>query len=156
MEPWQFSVGIDMKKISSSAIGTSETATKPIINESDLSHTYWENARKGLFVVQICASCGQSRHYPKYLCANCLSDSFHWKTIENKGTIHSWTVCHHAFHPAFKPDLPYILVSVDMNETGIRALGIWRGNSELKIGLPALAHFVNASESRVELFFESP
>ena len=53
------------------------------------------------------------------------------------GRVHSWTVTHHAFHPGFKPDLPYTLVTVDLDE-GVRMNAQLRGldPTELRIGLP--------------------
>ena len=42
-----------------------------------------------------------------------------WLDASGNGRVHSWTVTHHAFHPGFKPDLPYTLVTVDLDE-GVR------------------------------------
>ncbi len=54
-----------------------------------------------------------------------------------RGEVHSWTVAHHAFHPGFIGELPYVLVVVDLEE-GVRALGRLRGvpSPEIRIGLP--------------------
>jgi len=42
-----------------------------------------------------------------------------WVQASGRGTIHSWTRTHHAFLPAFRSDVPYILVTVDLQE-GLR------------------------------------
>ena len=44
---------------------------------------------------------------------------------------------HYAFHPGFKGDLPYILVTVDMDE-GVRMNAQVRGivEADLRVGLP--------------------
>jgi len=126
---------------------------KPKYKASELSQTFWENAKLNIFVVQQCKSCQSTRHYPQYLCSHCLSDSYQWKDIENHGKVHSWTVCHHAFHPGFKADLPYTLVTVDMNEPGVRAMGIWRGKSDLQIGMPAKGQFIETNQGGIELIF---
>jgi uncharacterized OB-fold protein len=42
-----------------------------------------------------------------------------WAKVSGKGTIHSWTTCHHAFHDSFRGQLPYVLVIVDLDE-GVR------------------------------------
>jgi uncharacterized OB-fold protein len=60
-------------------------------------------------------------------------------------------VCHHAFHPGFAAELPYTLVTVDLEE-GVRALGRWQGGA-LKIGTRVQARF-QLSPGRSELVFE--
>jgi uncharacterized OB-fold protein len=68
------------------------------------------------------------------------------------GVIHSWTVSHHAFHPSFVAELPYTLVTVDLDE-GVRALGRWVGPAELCIGMPVFGAF-EAREGGVDLVFK--
>jgi uncharacterized OB-fold protein len=64
-----------------------------------------------------------------------------------RGSVHSWTVAHHAFHPAFKNDLPYTLVTVDLEE-GPRALGRLdvSAGKKLRIGLPVRVRFEAGAE----------
>ena len=42
-----------------------------------------------------------------------------WIEASGRGVIHSWTISHHAFHPAFKSEVPLALVTVDLDE-GVR------------------------------------
>jgi uncharacterized OB-fold protein len=51
--------------------------------------------------------------------------------------VHSWTVVHHPFHPAFRPELPYVLVTADLPE-GVRLLAQLRGAGlvALRPGVP--------------------
>jgi uncharacterized protein len=122
----------------------------PPINE--LSRPYWEAAAQGRLLVQTCAACGQWRHYPRLLCDRCYSSAVQWKQSSARGKVHSWTVSHHAFHPAFKGELPYPLVTIDLDE-GVRALGRWRGDAgRLAIGLPVEGAF-EAREGGVDLVF---
>ena len=102
-------------------------------------------------MLQCCAVCGKVRHYPRLLCDSCYSDQVVWKPASGTGTIHSWTVAHHAFHPAFKAELPYVLVTVDLDE-GVRALGRWRGTPALSLGQPVQGGF-EAREGGVDLVF---
>ena len=44
-----------------------------------------------------------------------------WQKASGEAKIHSWTIAHHAYHPAFKASLPYTLVTADLAE-GIRIL----------------------------------
>lgn len=121
----------------------------PPINE--LSRPYWDAAAQGRLVLQCCAACGKTRHYPRLLCDHCFSDATTWRAASGRGKLHSWTVSHHAFHPAFKDELPYVLVTVDLDE-GVRALGRWQGPAEMTIGQPVQGVF-HAREGGVDLVF---
>lgn len=124
---------------------------RPAPQQSELARPYWEAAADGRLVLQSCAACGKVRHYPRLLCDACYSDAVDWKAASGRGTIHSWTVAHHAFHPAFAAELPYALVTVDLDE-GVRALGRWRGEAALSLGQPVQGAF-EARQGGVDLVF---
>ena len=137
---------------------TTSTATpapaavpKPTPATSELARPYWEAAAQGRLVLQSCSACGKIRHYPRLLCDACYSDAVTWIPSKAIGAIHSWTVAHHAFHPAFAAELPYTLVTVDLDE-GVRALGRWRGDAAMSIGLRVKGVF-EAREGGVDLVF---
>jgi len=113
---------------------------KPVPHETELSKPYWDAARQGVLKIQKCGNCGAVRHYPQLVCPECFSRDYDWIATSGRSALHSWTVCHHAFHAAFKDELPYILATVDLEE-GPRALGRLVGiePEDLKIGL-ALSH----------------
>lgn len=128
--------------------------TKPAPHPSALTQPYWDGAAQGELRIQHCAACGNPRHYPRHICDACHSFDVTWKPASGRGTVHSWTVAHHAFHPGFKDDLPYTLVVVDLPE-GVRALGRFseptgRG---LYIGLPVRLSFATSSGSYALLIF---
>lgn len=120
----------------------SETQGKPIPHTTPESQAYWDSAEQGKLRLQRCASCGKVRHYPQLVCASCYSLAVEWIEASGRGLVHSWTVAHHAFLPAFKPDLPYILVTVDLAE-GPRALGRldMASRDRLHIGLAVAVSF---------------
>jgi uncharacterized protein len=117
-----------------------EKILKPKVEPSDMSRPYWDAAAKGRLTLQGCGQCGLKRHYPQLLCSQCYSDNVVWSEASGRGIIHSWTVAHHAFHPGFAADLPYTLVTIDLEE-GVRALGLWRSEVTPKIGLPVHGQF---------------
>ena len=124
---------------------------KPLPQPTELSRPYWEAAAEGRLIVQHCAVCDKPRHYPRLLCDTCYADTVVWKPASGAGRVHSWTVAHHAFHPAFAVDLPYTLVTVDL-DAGVRALGLWRGVTPT-IGQSVQGRFLLEAEAP-ELLFE--
>jgi uncharacterized OB-fold protein len=135
---------------STTNLAVADMPARPSPKITPLSAPYWEAAAQGRLLLQKCAYCGKVRHYPRMLCDACYSASTCWVQASGSGKVHSWTVCHHAFHPSFVGELPYTLVTVDLEE-GVRALGRWHGTS-LAIGDPVLAHFDQHIEGP-ELFF---
>lgn len=122
------------------------TSSKPVAVPSEVSLPFWEAAQRGEFVLQTCIQCHQVRHYPTHLCPSCHSDQVRWQTAQGIGTVHSWTHCHHVFHPGFAAQVPYTLVTIDLPE-GVRALGTWQGTQALRIGMAVKVFFENTEAS---------
>ncbi|MEJ7931400.1 Zn-ribbon domain-containing OB-fold protein [Ramlibacter sp. AN1015] len=94
------------------------SASNYLVPEPDAgpdTQPYWDGLRDGRFLVQKCRGCGKRRHYPRPLCDRCHSFDTEWVSVEGRGTVHSWTVCHHAFLPAFKDRVPYLMVIADID-----------------------------------------
>lgn len=118
---------------------------RPLPEPTAETQPYWAALREHRLVLQQCAACGSVRHYPRPLCDACYSDEVSWKESAGRGQVHSWTVAHHAFHPAFKSQTPYTLVTVELPE-GVRLVAPWRGPQEgLKLGLPVRLLFEDVS-----------
>ena len=113
------------------------SAHKPVPKANDVSQPYWDALKRGALAVQRCKGCDTLRHYPRLVCDRCYSLESEWTDVSGRGTVHSWTVTHHAFHPSFAGELPYTLVIVDLEE-GVRAMGRLRGASDatVRIGMP--------------------
>jgi uncharacterized protein len=103
---------------------------------------YWDGLLQGRLRLQRCADCGKIRHYPRPMCDACWSMNTDWIDASGTGTVHSWTITHYAFHPGFKGDLPYVLLTVDLPE-GVRMNAQARGidPSQLRVGLPVVIAF---------------
>jgi len=105
------------------------------------SAPYWAGLREGRLLIQRCIACGRLRHYPRSVCDACFSMQCDWIEASGRGSIHSWTRTHHAFLPVFKPDLPYVLVTVDLEE-GPRMNARLRGDGQdPAIGAPVICRF---------------
>src|SRR5262245_39276441 len=109
---------------------------------------YWDGLRAHRLVLQRCSDCGWFRHYPIPVCDACWSVRVGWVEASGQGRVHSWTTTHHAFHPGFKADLPYTLVTVDLDE-GVRMNAQFRGPdaAALRIGLPVRVAFEPATDT---------
>ena len=108
---------------------------------------YWDGLNERRLRLQRCVDCGKVRHYPRPVCDACWSMNVAWRDASGNGRVHSWTVTHHAFHPGFKEELPYTLVTVDLDE-GVRMNARLRGlaATELRIGLPVRIDYEPAAD----------
>ncbi len=122
----------------------SESYDGPLPEPTLESRPYWEALKENRLLLQRCSECGVIRHYPRPMCSHCHSMTSEWIEASGRGQVHSWTVTHHPFHPAFKESVPYVLVTVDLDES-VRMQSQLRGAQpdDLRIGLP------------VEVFFEA-
>src|SRR5262249_19795209 len=67
-------------------------------------------------VIQRCDECRRYRHPPVPLCPHCLSTKLDAVPVSGRGTVYTFTVAEQAFHPFFADKLPYIIVSVALEE----------------------------------------
>lgn len=70
----------------------------------------------GEITLQVCAACGVVQHPPEEVCHGCGSMSFTTRAVAPSGTVHSYTVAHHAVHAALEPFVPYAVVLVSLTE----------------------------------------
>lgn len=107
-----------------------------------MSAPYWDFLKQHQLRVQKCSNCGTLRHYPRPLCDKCYSFDYAWQEISRKGAVHSWAVSHHAFHPGFKREAPYLTVTVDMDD-GVRMHAPLQGppDTPLQIGTRVTLEF---------------
>ena len=112
-----------------------------------VSEAYWAGAARNEFVVQRCDSCGTVRHYPRILCSTCYSFDWSPAPAAPTGTVYSWTVAHHVFDPTVTTEVPYTLVTVDMN-VGVRVIGRFDSDVAPTAGQAVVLEFRNALEFR--------
>ncbi len=86
--------------------GVSTPATEP----------YWHAAAKGRLQVQKCGSCGHVQHYPRTMCSTCWSEDLQLVDAAGTGTIFTYTVVHQPGHAAWRPQTPYVLALIQLDE----------------------------------------
>ena len=110
------------------------------------SQPYWDGLKDRRLMLQQCGECGTIRHYPRPVCDQCFSMEVAWTEASRRGTVHSWSVSHHAFHPSFKEALPTTFVTVDLEEK-VRLVGILRDpDATLSVGMPVEVCFEDAAD----------
>ena len=96
--------------------GDSKTVTRPMPPRTELSQGFWDAVARGELAVQRCEACGLLRHYPQLRCPACQSAEVSWQPLSGEGEIHSYTVAHRAFHPAWKEHAPYVIATIELDE----------------------------------------
>lgn len=128
-------------------MGTTAGYDKLVPEPTPHSARYWEGLNEHRLLLQQCPSCGKLRHYPQPMCPACHSMEVTWIEASGRGTVHSWTMTHHAFHPGVRGELPYLLATVDLEE-GVRMNAQLRGvpPERMRIGLPVRVAFETVKE----------
>ena len=114
-------------------------AVVPVVADRDTA-PYWEAARRGQLVVQVCRPAGHVLHLPPGYCHRCDSFDVAWKPVAGRGTVHTWTVVEHPVDPRFP--VPYTIVLVELDDhPGVRFVAELPGRPELSAGLPMVVRF---------------
>lgn len=92
------------------------TYGKPLPKMGSDAREFWEGCREHELRIQKCGRCGHLRWPPAILCPRCLSRDTERVMVSGRGTVYSYAVYHVAFDPAFREDLPYIVVLVALEE----------------------------------------
>lgn len=121
------------------------TLEKPIPVPSEEDRPYWDALKKRRLVLSRCVACGWYSQRRKQFCQECLGEEFEWSEVSGRGTIYSFTRVHQTWVAAFKEELPYVLVSVALEEQPsivlvTNLLGEFDFDS-LELDLPVVADF---------------
>lgn len=77
---------------------------------------FWEGCRRHRLVLPTCAECGKAHLPPGPVCPQCFSDRITWQPATGQGRVTSWTIVHKAWFPAFRDDIPYNVVQIELDE----------------------------------------
>lgn len=123
-----------------------EEWAKPLPQLDNVNEHYWRAAREGRLLVQQCPSCGHRQWYPRALCTNCGGEP-EWLETAGRGTVHTYTVIRQQGIPAFKEELPYVVVMVQLEE-GPLIFGSMPDTDpdSVSIGMPVEVYFAAAAE----------
>lgn len=110
---------------------------KPLPWVYETTRPFWEGAKRHELWLQRCRDCGKFHHYPRFLCPYCLSDNTEWTKVSGRGKIYSFTVSYREAAPAFRPDVPYNIALIELEE-GVRMMSniVECRNEDLRIDMP--------------------
>lgn len=104
----------------------------------DLDLEFFESAtRTGRLHAQRCDACGDHHHPPRLYCPVCFSGEYSFAEVSGRGTVYGYTLSHFTSEKAWKDEVPYLTVVVELEE-GPRLVGSARGiePEEISLGLP--------------------
>jgi uncharacterized protein len=93
-----------------------EIYQKPLPRKDTLAAPFWEHAAEERLAVQRCAKCRDLHFPPTQVCPVCLSEEQEWQVVSGSGRVVSWVHFHQAYWPAFRAELPYNVVLVELDE----------------------------------------
>lgn len=82
---------------------------------------FWRAAQEHRLTYQHCDHCRRVVFYPRAHCPHCGSEELDVRDSAGEGTVYSYTVIRQTPDPAFRPDVPYVVALVDLDE-GFRLL----------------------------------
>jgi uncharacterized OB-fold protein len=109
-------------------ISVEDAMKKPVPAPDADSTELWRGLRDGVLLLQHCGDCRHVQYYQQGMCRQCGSESFSHRAASGRGKVHSFSVVHRAPGPAFKADVPYAVLLVDLEE-GPRMISTYVGGN---------------------------
>jgi uncharacterized OB-fold protein len=115
---------------------------------------YWEAARAHKLMLPRCTACEKFHFYPRTLCPHCGSDAIEWVPSSGHGRVYSFTIVHRPPSAAFKPQVPYVVAIIALDEgphlmSNVRACPL----ESVKIGMDVKVAWENVDETTALPYF---
>lgn len=91
----------------------SEPAPRMAPPLDDVTRSFWTGGAEGRLLVQWCESCGRWQHPPTPACSGC-GGPVEVRPVSGDGTVFTFTVNRHPYHPDVPP--PYVVAIVELDE----------------------------------------
>ncbi|WP_460873737.1 Zn-ribbon domain-containing OB-fold protein [Paralcaligenes ginsengisoli] len=89
---------------------------KPVPRATFETEPFWQACADGFLTYQCCSTCGHVQFYPRTVCVRCHNSALEWKKSNGTGSVHTFTIVHRAPSAPFKPDVPYAITLIDLDE----------------------------------------
>jgi len=107
-------------------ISAEEASRKPLPAPDADTAAFWCGLHDGKLLLQHCADCGHVQYYQQATCRACGRENLTHRAASGRGKVHSFSVVHRAPGPAFKGDVPYAVLLVELAE-GPRMISTFTG-----------------------------
>lgn len=107
---------------------------KPQPRLSPDNAVFWEKCKEHALHLPFCKSCGKPHLPPGPVCPFCLSDALEWRPVSGRGHISSWTIIRQGGLPAFRDEVPYNVVQVELDEGPRLTSSVVAPDDDLAIG----------------------
>jgi len=91
-------------------------SSRPTVRTPPRMQPFWDAAGDGRLSVQRCRACAATYFPAVDICNGCLGNELEWVTTSGTGTVFSFAVMHHVYHPAFADRVPYAVVDVQLDD----------------------------------------
>lgn len=119
----------------------------------ELDRPFWEACRRHELLVHRCETCGRS-YWPATCCVEHGGDAMAWVPAAGTGTLHTWTVYHHAYTPEHAGRVPYIVAVVRLDEGPFVHTGLVGCPPDAcRVGLPVEVVFEDREDGTTLPFF---
>lgn len=109
-------------------IAPDDAARKPLPAPDADTAAFWQGLREGKLLLQHCGDCGHTQYYQQAMCRACGSEHLNHRPASGRGKIYSFSIVHRAPGPAFKSDVPYAVLLVELEE-GPRMISTFAGGA---------------------------
>jgi uncharacterized OB-fold protein len=92
----------------------------------------WGGLREGKLLLQHCEDCRHVQYYQQALCRACGRENLVHRSASGRGKVHSFSVVNRAPGPAFKADVPYAVLLVELEE-GPRMISTYVGGDPTEV-----------------------
>lgn len=107
----------------------------------ELDLPFWEATRQHQLLVHRCGRCSRC-YWPATCCVTHGGDHMSWVPAAGTGTLHTWTVYHHAYAPHLADQVPYVVGVVTLDEGPFMHTSIVGCEpADLAVGLPVEVAF---------------
>ena len=80
--------------------------TKPVPETQPWSEKFWEGAKEGKLLIQVCKDCKSKIFYPRKFCPECWSGNLGWIEASGKAKVFTFSTAYDMVEPKFTDELP--------------------------------------------------
>lgn len=81
--------------------------------EDAMTRPFWDGARQGRLILQLCERCRRFQFYPRPFCIACQSDDIGWVPAPGLGSVYTVTTSHLKVVEHLDPPYQVALVTLD-------------------------------------------